>query len=109
MLIELREYRIIPGRVREFLALLEAEGLPIQIAHLGEPIGYFTTDVGDVNEVVHMWAFTNAADREKRRANMNADARWSAFLPKGAAFVQVMRSRLLRPAPFSPIIRNPEE
>ena len=72
MIVDHRTYELQPGRLREFLALYEKEGLPVQKKHLGNLVGFFTTEVGNVNEIVHIWAYEDLADRTKRRAAMAA-------------------------------------
>src|SRR5262245_60546362 len=57
MIVDHRTYELQPGRLRDFLALYEKEGLPVQMKHLGRLVGYFTTEVGNVNEIVHIWAY----------------------------------------------------
>jgi NIPSNAP len=52
MIVDMRTYTMVPGRLGAWLALYEAEGMPIHVRHLGQPIGVFTTDVGTVNQVV---------------------------------------------------------
>ena len=52
MIIDHRTYELQPGRLRDFLALYEKEGLPVQLKHLGHLVGYFSTEVGNVNEIV---------------------------------------------------------
>jgi len=70
VIVDHRTYELQPGRLRDFLALYEKEGLPIQLKHLGNLVGYYMTEVGNVNEIVHMWGYTDLADRTKRRAAM---------------------------------------
>ena len=74
MIIDHRTYELQPGRVRDFLAVYEKEGLLVQMKHL---VGYFTTEVGNVNEIVHIWAYQDLADRTKRRAAMSPILRGS--------------------------------
>jgi hypothetical protein len=57
MIVDVRTYTMVPGRLGAWLALYEAEGMPIHVRHLGQPIGVFTTDVGTVNQVVFFWGF----------------------------------------------------
>ena len=52
-----------PGRRRDFLALYEKEGLPVQKKHRGNLGGFFTTEIGKVDEIVHIWAYVDLADR----------------------------------------------
>lgn len=103
MIYEERSYRLKPGAVPAYLALVENEGLPIQRGHLGQLIGYFHTEIGTLNQVVHIWAYESLDDRERRRAALMQDPRWLAFIPKLQPLIDVMESRILKPAPFSPL------
>jgi hypothetical protein len=51
LIVDHRTYELQPGRRRDFLALYEKEGLPVQRKHLGNLVGFFTTEVGNVNEM----------------------------------------------------------
>jgi NIPSNAP len=84
MIIDHRTYELQPDRVRDFLALYEMEGLAVQMKHIGHLVGYFTTEVGKVNEIVHIWAYQDLADRTKRRAAM-------AAVPAGQSYLQKSR------------------
>ena len=44
--------------------------------HIGHLVGDFTTEVGNVNEIGHIWAYQDLADRTKRRATMAVDPAW---------------------------------
>jgi hypothetical protein len=102
MIVDHRTYELQPGRLREFLALYEKEGLPVQMKHLGNLVGYFTTEVGNVNEIVHIWGYDDLADRTKRRAAMAADPAWQAYLQKSREFMKHMNNKILVPTAFSP-------
>jgi hypothetical protein len=52
---------------------------------------------------VHLWGYDSLAEREKRRAALFADADWLAYLAQSPDIVVSMESRILVPAPFSPI------
>ena len=104
MILDERTYLIQPAHVGDYLRLYVEEGMAIQVGHLGDLIGWFTTDSGGrVNEVVHMWRYADAGDRERRRAAMEADPAWQAFRAKTSGFVIEMRSRIFRPTAFSPL------
>jgi hypothetical protein len=103
MILDERSYAIQPAHVGTYLRLYETEGMSIQVGHLGDLVGWFTSDTGRVNEVVHIWRYRDAGDRERRRAAMEADPAWQAFRAKAAPYVIEMRSRILRPTSFSPM------
>ena len=47
-----------------------------------------------------LWAYEDLADRAKRRAAMQADPEWQAFLAKAAQMLVTMENKILSPAPF---------
>ena len=105
MILDLRTYTMVPGRLNAWLKLYEAEGLPIHIRHLGNPIGVFTTDVGELNQVIFLWSFESQADREKRRIALEADPDWASYRKKSAEAgnVQHQENKIAKSTSFSPI------
>lgn len=103
MIYEHRTYRLKNGSVGEYLRLVGEVGLPIQRRHLGQLVGYFTTEIGTLNEITHIWAFADLADRAKRRAALMADPEWLDFLPKIQVLIEEGTTKILTPAPFSPL------
>lgn len=103
MIIEQRIYELKPGSLHEFLKAYEAEGLATQSQALGNLLGYFISEVGELNRVVQLWGFDSFDERTKRRAALSANPQWRAFLGKVVTMVVSQRSELLTPANFSPI------
>jgi hypothetical protein len=104
VIIDHRTYTLHPGRLPAFLELYGAEGFPVQTEYLGQPYGWFvSTDIGALNQVVHLWKYTDLMDREARRARMLADPRWQAYLAKSAALIQHMENKILRGTGFFPL------
>lgn len=103
MFYEMRTYRLKVGALPEYLRLVGDYGLAIQRAHLGQLVGYFHSDIGPLNQIVHLWAFESLDDRERRRNALAADAAWQAFVPALQALIEEMDSKLLKPTTFSPL------
>ena len=103
MIVEERTYHVYTGKLPEVVKLYAAEGTDIQQEHLGNLIGAFTVDIGDVSSIVQLWGYDSFAERERRRALMQADPRWQAFLPKIQPMIHTQRTRILLPTSFSPI------
>ena len=103
MIYEMRTYRMKVGTVPAYLKLVADEGIEVQKGHLGQLVGYFSSEIGPLNEIVHVWAYADLADRSERRARLSADPRWQAFLPKIQALIDTMDSKILLPADFSPL------
>lgn len=103
MIVEERNYVLYPGAVPDYLALYEQEGLAIQEPILGYLIGYFFTEIGAQNEVVHLWGYENFDERMRRRSELGANEEWQSYVRKIRPLVRHQTNRVLRPAPFSPI------
>jgi len=102
MIVEMRTYTLHVGQVAGYLRLYEAEGLETQKRILGKLVGYYSTEIGDVNQVVHLWAYDSFEERVKRRAALFADPTWLAYIPKVREMIVAQESKILNPAPFSP-------
>ena len=103
MIVEQRDYHVYTGKLPELVRLYETEGIAIQQEILGNLIGWFTTDVGALSTVVSMWGYESYAEREERRARLQADERWKAFLAKIQPLIHTQVNRILVPTSFSPI------
>ena len=102
MIIEKRTYTFHPGKVQEFRELDEREGLALHPRYL-PMVGYFTTEIGTLNQVITMWRYESMAEREELRARLYADPAWIAFGPKTTPYIQKMETEILRPTRFSPL------
>ncbi|MFS8977651.1 NIPSNAP family protein [Cupriavidus necator] len=87
------------GWIRPF----QQEGLPV-ISRYATLVGWWYTEIGELNQVVHIWAYESLDDRIKRRAALYEDRDWlEKFIPKAFPMLEKMESKLLMPAAFSPI------
>ncbi len=103
MIYEMRTYRMKVGAVPAYLKLVADEGIEVQKSHLGQLVGYFSSEIGPLNEIVHLWTYADLADRAERRGRLAADPRWQGFLPKIQALIDTMETKILVPAAFSPL------
>lgn len=103
MIVELRDYHVTTGKLPELVRLYESEGSALQQEFLGTFVGAFTTDVGELSTYTHIWAYESHADREERRARLQADERWQAFLAKIQPLIHTQRNRIMIPTSFSPL------
>jgi hypothetical protein len=84
MIFDHRTYTCRPGTLKAHLDLYRQQGYGPQTRHLGAPVLYATTEVGNVNSYVHVWAYKDLADRTAKRAAMWADPEWIAYTKKSA-------------------------
>ena len=103
MIVEMRTYILHAGKLAPFMQLMEGEGIRIEAPILGRLAGFYSSEIGALNKVVHLWAYDSFEERQRRRALLGADPAWQAFLPKVLPLIRDMHNELLNPAPFSPL------
>jgi hypothetical protein len=102
-IVDLRIYTLPARGVPDYVKLFESHGLPVQLRHLGAPLGYYVTEIGPLNQVVHLWGFDSLADMEARRARRNADPDWAKYLDMSKGMVLAQENRILRRHEFKGI------
>lgn len=103
MIVEERIYDLHNGAVAEFTRLVESEGIAIQRPILGRLAGYYRTEIGPLNQIVHLWGYKDLAERTQRRAKLLSDPRWLAFSDKLRPLVDRPQNKILIPMSFSPL------
>jgi hypothetical protein len=100
MIIEHRTYTLHPGNTAKYFSLYTQQGMSVQLEYLPRPIGYYTTELGTLNQVIHLWAYDDLNDRAQRRALMKQDPRWTAYVEQILPLIQHQESKILVPASF---------
>ena len=71
MIVEQRDYHVTRA-APELVRLYADEGIAIQQEVLGGFVGAFTTDVGALSTYTSLWRYDSYAEREERRAMLQA-------------------------------------
>ncbi|MFO1038342.1 MAG: NIPSNAP family protein [Geminicoccaceae bacterium] len=101
MIIDHRTYTLHPGKLQTYLATYDRLGRELQWKHLGDPIGWYVShDIGELNQVVHLWRYESLEDRARRRAALAAEPGWQEFLKEGMPMIQHMANKIVTAAPF---------
>jgi hypothetical protein len=102
MIVDLRTYTIPHGRMKEYLDRYAAVEFVLQRRYLGHHIGCYVSEIGMLNQVIHLWGFASMADRELRYAQMEQDAQLAALREMNAGMCTAQETRILRATAFSP-------
>ena len=78
MIVEERTYHVFTGKLAEVVRLYAEEGTEVQQRHLGNLVGAFTVDIGDLSSIVQLWGYESLGERQERRAALQADEAWKA-------------------------------
>jgi hypothetical protein len=97
VIIEVRTYQLKPASVPEVEKRF-GEGLPAR-EKLSKLAAFWHTEVGPLNEIIHVWTYDTLEQRMAIRAEAVKTRVWP---PKIGEFIESMQSEIFIPAPFSP-------
>jgi hypothetical protein len=108
MVVDFRAYTLKTGAVQAFLEMFESEGLEPQQRILGNFMGLYRTEIGDIDQIVMLFGYADASERERRRAALYCDPAFAAYLKKARELIVKQEVRLLVPARCNPRIQGVE-
>jgi hypothetical protein len=100
MVYDLRTFTVKSGRFSEYIEIHKKVAVPILLQYLGEPVGYWSSITGEMNEFIHLWRFEDFADMERRHTALNSDPAWRDYITNdlgSSEILQRQQSKLLRP------------
>jgi hypothetical protein len=104
MIHELRTYGVLPNQAAQYVEHSGTVGRAIRGDRFGTLIGYFTTDVGPLNQVVHIWEYEDMAARSAARAGLARDPRWTGeYLPLSGPLLTWQENMILLPVDWLPL------
>lgn len=103
-LYELRTYTLYVGKLAEASSLYQTLAWPAMQkgGFDSKLVGYFTSDVGTLNSIIHMWKFDDDADRRDHWGRLFQNDDFMAFAAQFRPLVMKQENQLLLQAPWGP-------
>lgn len=95
-LVDHRIYTIRLRKMPEFLDVFNRLAMPILMDTLGTPLGFWVSHVGPLNQLVHLWAYEDLADYERRCAARDTHPDFPAYLSASEHLIVAQENRLIR-------------
>ena len=99
MIYEFRTYNLTPGAVPQVLELF-GDGYEHRKKH-SELAAFWFTEVGPLNQIIHVWPYESMEHRAQVRAEATKDPKWNPGLAR-LSLVTDERSEIFKTAPNSP-------
>jgi hypothetical protein len=101
---EKRTYAVTVGQMQEVIRLYSTLGWPALEAggFAKKLIGYFTSDTGELHQLVHLWRFDSDEDRRAHWKRLFEDAAFMAFAKQLRPLIRTQSIQLLLAAPWGP-------
>ncbi len=100
MIYEIRTYRIAPGSLAEVEKRF-GEAYEYRKKY-SELTAFLHTEIGPLNEIVHIWGYDNLGERARVRGEAMKEPNWP---PKIGEFIREMRSEIITPFSFVPAVQ----
>jgi hypothetical protein len=82
MIYELRTYTLRPGTIGDMVKAASTVSHDIRGNDYGKLEGYWSTEIGPLNQVMHLWSYSDFAERARLRGELAKNPRWgSEYLP----------------------------
>ncbi len=82
MIYELRTYTVKPGTIGTMVKAASTVSRDIRGENYGKLEGYWFTEIGPLNQVLHMWSYASFDERARLRAELAKNPRWTAeYMP----------------------------
>ena len=104
MIYDVRIYEFKPGMVDEYMAAVREIGLPIRQSHGVKLIGWYYSEIGTLNQVIHIWGYEDVEDLEKKMEAVRTDPRWvNDYLPRVQPLLLSQKNQIMSASEFSPM------
>ena len=98
---EYRYYRCAVGKAGNWIGHFK-EALPNRQKY-SKIVGLWQTEIGQPNEVSHLWVYPDLNARTEARARLGEDESWREFQGRGRPYLRELNNVLLQPTNFSPL------
>ena len=77
MIYELRTYTVRPGTIGDMVKAASTVSRDIRGDRFGKLEGYWWSEIGPLNQVMHMWSYGDFNERASLRAELAKNSRWT--------------------------------
>lgn len=104
MIYDFRMYTLKPGATPEYMAAVEEIALPIRKKYGVKLAGWYYSEIGELNQVVHIWAFDDEAHMAEAKAKVARDPDWTGkYMPRVRPLIESQKTYLMKSPDFAPV------
>ena len=104
MVFDYRTYTFRPGGIPDYMSAVEEVAIPIRKRHGVKLAGWYYSEVGDLNQVTHIWAFNDMKHLKDAKDAVAADPEWTGtYIPRVRGLLVAQNTYLMNTAEFGPV------
>ena len=96
MIHELRTYTLVPGKQAEYLKYSGEISRRIRGDNYGKQEGFWYTEFGTLNQLVHLWSYQDLNERDRLRRELAKNEAWNTeYVPKIRPLLIAQENKIL--------------
>ena len=104
MIYDFRMYTFKPGRIPDYMAAVKEFAIPIRAKYGVKLAGWYYSDIGELNQVVHIWGYRDHAHLEEAKAQVANDPDWRGkYIPAVGGLIEAQKTYLMLSPDFAPV------
>jgi len=104
MIYDFRMYTFKPGKIPEYMAAVKEFAIPIRAKYGIKLAGWYYSDIGELNQVVHIWGYRDHAHLEEAKAQVANDPDWRGkYIPAVGGLIEAQKTYLMLSPDFAPV------
>jgi hypothetical protein len=101
MIYDMRTYDLNPGALQTYMAAVKEVALPIREDNGITLAGWYYTDIGKLNRVVHIWAYRDYTHFDQARQAVRNDPRWTnEYIPRVKGLIVRQQDQIMLGSDF---------
>ena len=103
MIYDFRVYTLKPGATPDYMAAVKELALPIRKKYGIKLAGWYYSDIGVLNQVVHIWGYRDEEHLSEAKAQVYADPDWiEKYVPRVKDLLVEQKTYLMKSPDFAP-------
>ena len=104
MIYDFRMYTFKPGKIPEYMAAVKEFAIPSRAKYGVKLAGWYYSDIGELNQVVHIWGYRDHAHMEEAKAQVANDPDWRGkYIPAVGGLIEAQKTYLMLSPDFAPV------
>ncbi|PKB59210.1 MAG: NIPSNAP family protein [SAR202 cluster bacterium Casp-Chloro-G2] len=104
MVFDYRQYTFKPGSIPTYMAAVEEVGVPVRKRHGVKLAGWYYSELGDLNQVAHIWAYNDLKHLKEAKDAVASDPEWTgSYVPRVSGLLVAQNTYLMNTSEFGPV------
>lgn len=103
MIYDFRVYTLKPGGTPDYMAAVQEVALPLRQKHGIKLAGWYYSDIGELNQVVHIWAYRDHAHMAEAKEKVRQEPDWKEkYTPRVRPLIVSQKTYVMLSPDFAP-------